>query len=226
MRLLIEAPQNRLRGFAAWPPAPNSRSANASAAWRAARSFTIRSAARRKFSTSTIRRVIATAQSSPIRQRLHALIGLYKAAQHLRLEAAVGMRDERPCHSEYARITLKRPVRKFGQPTIKPARKILADLANLFLRDIKVIDQPFGRRSDCAFLPDGLGGGAICLEQHPAVVPQPFCQPSASAPSGRDPLGLREAFGMLLEAFDAEQFRANRFVRFLRETGRYPFERA
>ena len=160
------------------------------------------------------------------RQRLHALIGLHEPAQHLRLEAAVGMRDERPGHSENARVTLQWPVREFGQPAVKSARQIVADLANLFLRDIEVIDQPLGRRGDSAFFADRRGGGSIRFEQHPAVVPQPVRQPSASATPGRDLLSPREALGVLLEALDAEEFRTNRFVCFLRETGRYTLERA
>ena len=45
---------------------PRSRSARASASWRAARLVTMRRAPRRRFSTSTMRSVIATAHSSPI----------------------------------------------------------------------------------------------------------------------------------------------------------------
>ena len=49
-----------------------------------------------------------------------------------------------------------------------------------------------------------------------------FAKSSASAAPGRDVLSLREAFGMLLEALDAEQFRANRFVCFRREPAAAP----
>ena len=161
------------------------------------------------------------------RQRLHALVGLHEPAQHLRLEAAVGVRDERPRDPENTRVTLKWPFRKFGQPTVKAARKIVADLANLFLRDIEVVDQPLGRLGDGAFLADGLDGGAVRFEQYPAVVPQPFCQMAAAAWSGRDVLSFRQTLGILLEALDAEQFCANRFVVGIRlETCRSTLERA
>ena len=53
-------------GSAVRPPAPSKRSARSSASCRAALLCTIRSARRLRFSTSTIRSVIATAQSSPI----------------------------------------------------------------------------------------------------------------------------------------------------------------
>ena len=42
------------------------------------------------------------------RQRLHALVGAHEAAQHLGIEAAVGVRDERPGQAEHARIAGER----------------------------------------------------------------------------------------------------------------------
>ena len=81
------------------------------------------SAERRKFSTRTILSVIATAHSSPIVKRLHALVGLHEFAEHLRIEAAIGVRDERPGDAEYARIALQRSVGKLGQLTIEAARE-------------------------------------------------------------------------------------------------------
>ncbi len=84
------------------------------------------------------------------------------------------------------------------------------DLANLFFHDVKVVDQPLGRWRDEPFLTDGLGDRAIRLEQHPAVVPEPCRQrPTGSGP-WRDALSSREALGMLLEALDAEELRADR----------------
>jgi hypothetical protein len=41
------------------------------------------------------------------------------------------------------------------------ATKAQADLANLFLGDVEVVDQPLGRRGDGAFLTDGRADGAI-----------------------------------------------------------------
>ena len=46
-------------------------------------------------------------------QGLHALVGLHEFAEHLRIEAAIGVRDERPGDAEYARIALEWSVGKF-----------------------------------------------------------------------------------------------------------------
>ena len=84
------------------------------------------------------------------------------------------------------------------------------DLANLFLHDVKVVDQPLGRRGDDAFLTDGLGDRAIRFEQHPAVVSQPCRQRPTSPGPRRDALSSREALAVLFEALDAEEFAADR----------------
>ena len=136
------------------------------------------------------------------------------------------MRDEGPGQSEHARIALERPVRQLRQLAIEAARKIVADLANLLLDDVKVVDQPLGRRGDGAFLADGLADGAIGGEQHPAVVPQPCRQRTAGSRPRRDALGRREALGMLLEALDAEELAADRLFGIPRDARRQPPERA
>ena len=144
------------------------------------------------------------------RQRLHTLVGLHESAERLRVEPAVGVRDEGPGDAEYARIALEWPVGKFRQLTVEAAREVVADFANLFLDYMKVVDQPLGRGRDGAFLADCDGDGAIRFEQDPAVFPQPCRQPSSGGRPRRDRLRSSEALGMLLEALDAEQFRADR----------------
>ncbi len=71
------------------------------------------------------------------------------------------MRDESPGEAEDARITLERPVGQFRQLAIEAAGEIIADLANLLLDNVKVVDQPLCRRRDGALLPDVLADGAI-----------------------------------------------------------------
>src|SRR5574340_197227 len=92
------------------------------------------------------------------------------------------------------------------------AREVVSDLANLFLRNVKIVDQPLGCRGDGAFLADGRANGAIGGEQHPAIVPQPGCQwPAEAGPRG-DALCSRQARGMLNAAFDAEKLGADRLL--------------
>ena len=126
------------------------------------------------------------------------------------------MRDEGPGHSEHARIAFEGPFRQLGQLAIEAAREIVADLANLFLGDVKVVDQPLGRRGDDAFFTDGRGDGAIRGEQHPAVVPEPCRQRSTRPGLRRNALGRRQTLGMLLQALDAEQFAADRLFGLVR----------
>ena len=70
------------------------------------------------------------------------------------------------------------------------------------------------------------GDGAIGFVQHPAVVAQPPGKPPAGPGPCRYVLCGREAFGMLLEALDAEEFAADRFFRLLRENRCRRSERA
>ena len=155
------------------------------------------------------------------RERLHALVGAHEAAERLRVEAAVGVRDERPGQAEDARIALEGPFRELGQLAIEAAREIVADLADLLLDDVEVVDQPLGGRRDGAFLADRRADGAIRGEQHPAVVAQPLRQRPTGAGPRRHALGSREALGMLLEALDAEELGADRLFGVPRD-GRRP----
>ena len=98
------------------------------------------------------------------RQRLHALVGLHEFAQQLRVEAAVSMGDKGPGDAEYARIAFQRTVGKLGELTVKAARKVIADFANLFFDYMKIIDQPLGRGRDRTFLANRVGDRAIRVE--------------------------------------------------------------
>jgi hypothetical protein len=133
--------------------------------------------------------------------------------QGLRIEAAVGMRHEGPGQSEHAGVSLERPVHQLRQLAIEAGREVGADLANLFLDDVKVVDQPLGRRGDGAFLTDRLADGAVGGEQHAPVVAQALRERPAGCRSFRHTLRRRQGLGMLLEALDAEQLRTDRLVR-------------
>jgi hypothetical protein len=108
------------------------------------------------------------------RERLYALLGLDKPAQHLRVEAAVCMRNEGPGHAKHAGISCERSFRKFRQLAVEPARKIVADFADLLVHDMKVIDQPFCDGRDGALFTDCRRDRAIRSKQHATIVVQPF----------------------------------------------------
>ncbi len=77
-------------------------------------------------------------------QRLGALIGADEAAQDVRIEIAVGMRDERPGNAEHPRIAGERPVGEFRQLAVVTGRQVVANLADLFFDEVIVVQQPFG----------------------------------------------------------------------------------
>src|ERR1041385_3267993 len=86
------------------------------------------------------------------RKWLNALVGAHKPAKCLNIEAAVSMRDECPSDPEHAWIALKRTFCKLGELVIIAPRKIVVDFANLFIHDMKIINQPLsGRHDDLSF---------------------------------------------------------------------------
>jgi hypothetical protein len=89
------------------------------------------------------------------------------------------------------------------------------DFANLFIHDMKIIDQPLRRWRDDLFFADGFGNGAIGLEQHPTIISEPRPQRSTSRGFHRDALSSCKAFCMLFEPFDAKQFAPNRLFSIL-----------
>src|SRR5205807_2468287 len=91
-----------------------------------------------------------------------------------------------------------------------PGRKIVANHADLFLYGVKVIYQPLRRRRYSALFADRLRDGAIGLQQHPAIVPQPCIQARAGLRFVRDTLGSSQTLGVLLEALHAKEFSSNR----------------
>ena len=119
------------------------------------------------------------------------------------------MGDEGPGQAEHARISGERPVGELRQLPVIAGRQIGADLADLLLDEMIVVDQPFRRRRDRAALVDRLGDRAIGVEQHRRVVGEPARQRMALGRLRRHRLRDREAPRVLLEALDAEELFAN-----------------
>ena len=185
--------------------------------------MTMRSERRRRFSTSTMRSVIAIAHSSPMRSGCDALVGAHEPSQDLGIEPAVGVRHERPRQSEDARIAGKVPIGQLRQLAVEPGGEMVADVPQLLVDDVEVVDQPLRGRRDRPFLADLLGEHAVRLEQHPSVVAHARRQGVALTRVGGDVLGGRQALGVLLEAFDAEQLRPDGLLCLRRRRQRGPF---
>jgi hypothetical protein len=144
------------------------------------------------------------------RQRLNALVGAHEAAQHLLIEAAVGMRDEGPGHAENPRIPGERPAGELRQLAVVARRQIVADLAYLLLDQVVVVEQPLGGRRNGAPFAHRARDAAIGLKQYRLVFPEAYRERAPGDRSRGDALGRGQAFGMLLEALDAEELLADR----------------
>ena len=145
-------------------------------------------------------------------ERLHALVGRDESTERLGVEPAIGVRDERPRQSVDAGIARQGAVGQLGQLAIEPGREIVADLPQLLVDDVEVVDEPFGRRNDRPLLADGVGDHAIRLAQDAAVVLDARQQAAVLGSPRDDGLRGRQALGVLLEALDAEELGADRVL--------------
>jgi hypothetical protein len=112
--------------------------------------------------------------------------------------------DERPGQAEHAWIPLQRTFGKLGELAIEPGGEILPDLPDDLVHDVEVVDEPFRRRHDRAFLPDHPGERAIALEQDTPAVPHAWRQGAADPALEHGPLA-RDQLCVFLESFGAEQ---------------------
>ena len=172
-----------------------------------------------------MRSVIATAHSSPIVQRLHALVGAHEAAQRLGIEAAVGVRDERPGEAEDARIA-RRAARRRASAARGRSRggrsSRISRICSSTMWKLSTSHSAAGVIG--ALLADRLGDARGTLR-----AARGRCRAARGA-SGRavprvggDALRGGEALGVLLEALDAEELGADRLLRLRRRRQRGPF---
>ena len=103
-------------------------------------------------------------------QRLNALVGLHEPTERVRIEPAIRVGDEGPGDSVDAWVPEERALGQLGQLAVEALGQVVADLAQLLVHDVEIVDQPFRRRRDGALFSDGLGDLAISLAQHAAVV--------------------------------------------------------
>jgi len=97
------------------------------------------------------------------------------------------------------------PGGQLRQLAVVVRRKIVADLAELFLDDMEVVDKPLRRRCDGAFILDRAGEGTIGLQEDTPVLANPAGNGMSRAGLGRDWLGCRQRLAVLFQALDAEQ---------------------
>src|SRR5581483_967731 len=105
----------------------------------------------------------------------------------------------------HPRVTLERPVGQLRQLTIEPGRQIVTNLAELFVDDVEVVDEPFRRRRDRALLTDGVGDDTVGLVEDMRVVLDARQQSPSLARASAHVLRGGQALGMLLEALNAKE---------------------
>jgi len=84
------------------------------------------------------------------------------------------VRNKRPCYFEDARISLKRAFGQLWKLTVITGRKIGLYLADLIFGDMKIVDQPFGRRGNGALIRYRGCNDTIGFKKRLIVVANPF----------------------------------------------------
>ena len=130
----------------------------------------IRSAIRRRFSTSTIRSVIGYSPKFADGKRLHSLIGRDKAAQYFWVGIGYRYAPRKPTPLQTRGDSLPNDRRKLGSLLLVAGRQIVLDFAELFIHDVEIVDQPFGRRRDHALLLNRASDRPVSVQEHAAVL--------------------------------------------------------
>ncbi len=146
------------------------------------------------------------------RQRLHPLVGAHHAPQALRVEAAVRVCDVGPGETQDPRVAREMALGQLGELAVVVRRQVVADLAELLVDDVEVVDEPLGGRRDRPFVLDRPGQDAVRLQQDAAVLGD--AGPDGVSPTGRvgDRLGGGKRLRVLLQPLHAEELREDRLL--------------
>jgi hypothetical protein len=88
---------------------------------------------------------------------------------------------------------------------------VVPDPAELLVHDVVVVENPFGGGCDLVLRQDGRGDVPVPGQENAGVLANPGEEvpPPGGLPGGA--MGSGQAFGMLLQALDAEELGADRF---------------
>ncbi len=146
-------------------------------------------------------------------QLARLLVAVEEVREQLVVECAVGVRDERPGHAVDARQSREGLVLQQRQRAEVAARQRIADLLELRLDEVEVVEQPLGRGTHVVAGGSLLADRVVRLAQHADVGAQ------AREESGRGQRGafgavrLPEAAAVLRKALRAEDLGADRRLR-------------
>jgi hypothetical protein len=144
-------------------------------------------------------------------QRLSTLVRVDESLQRLQLEAAVGVGYVGPGQPVDAWVTREVTHGDLWQEAIITARKVVPDLPELFVHDVKVVEDPLRGRRNLTLRHDGFGDVPVPGQEHARVLANsgeeiPFLGRLFSGAMGRS-----QALGVLLETLDGEELGADRF---------------
>jgi hypothetical protein len=122
----------------------------------------------------------------------------------------------RPAKAEYPWVPGEVTVSQLRKLVVVVAGKVVADLAELLVDDREVVDEPFGRRCDRAFVLDGPRQQTVRVEQDVAVLGNAWMNGASTMGVVGDFLRCGKGRGVLLETLDTEEFSENRVLRLSR----------
>ncbi len=146
------------------------------------------------------------------RERLHLLVRAHHAPQALRVETAVRVRDIGPGEAQDPRVPCEMTVGQLGELAVVVRGQVVADLAELFVDDGEVVDEPLCGRRDRSFVLDRPGQDAVRLHQDAAVLGDAGPDGMTAPRPVGDRLGGCQRPGVLLEPFHAEELGEDRLL--------------
>jgi hypothetical protein len=101
---------------------------------------------------------------------LNLLIGADKPHQYVLRKQTVGMRNVSPCDGEDPGVACERTILEFRKLPVVAGREVGADLLQVLLHQMVVVEQPLCGRCDQAAPMDSLRAGPVCREKHLPVI--------------------------------------------------------
>ena len=144
------------------------------------------------------------------RERLHTLVRCHEPTEHEAVEAAVGVRDERPGESEYSWKARQRADGEFWQLPVVTRRQVVVNLANLALDDVVVVVEPVRCRRRRPPFGGSRGDPLVIAQQRPTVLAHPPRDRATAGGAAADRVGASQGVGETLEPLDAQQLLADR----------------
>ena len=114
------------------------------------------------------------------------------------------MSDQLQSESIDAWVAGQLAFREFGEFIIVAPRQVLANLAQLLLDQVEIVDQPLACRRSRALWADGSGELTIGGKELPCILFHPSEQRPPSPRSDGDSVLFGKPFRILLKALDAE----------------------